>query len=773
MKYMFRICTFALCVCLLACLFGCMQTPEDPTTVPTTTAAEPHIDAVALYAQAISGVEAAKQLSLQIAVSEQITIGSETFTNTSEQTVTYQAKDPLRACVTENATYGSYTTDITEIYADGHVFATVSGSNFAAEMTQEAFTARYAPAILLDASLYASVTASSDASSISFADPTALEAWAADPAAQLISASGTAALDDQGNLVSSTYAATYSLGAATITAKTTVTLSSPEEAAIEVPADASAYTRLTYLDAARIMERSYGYLLQSDFVTSTAQMSIMSQAVGVVRSQQTDINTYGTGAEQMLSVSQSVFQTNYSTGGESSSETVEELFRDGKYTVSINGQESTESARVTVDTMRAHSQELLTGNILDLNYLADATCADLDGLTLIKFACTEALGLAYCGELNYTLFQNETFLTDLASAYATTAMDFYLAVDTYTGVPTAVGISYAGTHTINEISYLLTMQVDQSFDLASLSSYEAITDLSTPDTEPENKATPLFYHVTGADGQEMWLLGTIHVGDDRTAYLPQQIDAAFRSADALAVEFDTQAYTERLKTDTALQAVISGAYYYTDSTTADHIRDAALYAQAEDLMKASGNYNYNTPYLKPSIWNTSLENFYLRQGYRLTSDKGMDTRLLKQAKQQGKTILEIESGDAQVLMLTNWSDALQELLLDVTVSTGQQEYADGVADLYEMWCQGDEAALIEAVKDDLSDMTNEEQKLYEEYDQSMSVRRNALMLDAAKSYLESGDTVFYAVGLAHLLAEDGLVNTLRDAGYTVELVHYE
>jgi hypothetical protein len=28
------------------------------------------------------------------------------------------------------------------------------------------------------------------------------------------------------------------------------------------------------------------------------------------------------------------------------------------------------------------------------------------------------------------------------------------------------------------------------------------------------------------------------------------------------------------------------------------------------------------------------------------------------------------------------------------------------------------------------------------------------------------------VGLAHLLADDGLVNTLRNAGYTVELVSY-
>ena len=52
----------------------------------------------------------------------------------------------------------------------------------------------------------------------------------------------------------------------------------------------------------------------------------------------------------------------------------------------------------------------------------------------------------------------------------------------------------------------------------------------------------------------------------------------------------------------------------------------------------------------------------------------------------------------------------------------------------------------------------------------MSTDRNAAMLEVAKGYLSGDKTVFYAVGLAHLLAEDGLVNTLRAAGYTVELI---
>ena len=64
--------------------------------------------------------------------------------------------------------------------------------------------------------------------------------------------------------------------------------------------------------------------------------------------------------------------------------------------------------------------------------------------------------------------------------------------------------------------------------------------------------------------------------------------------------------------------------------------------------------------------------------------------------------------------------------------------------------------------------------LIEEYEKTIGYDRNIGMLEVAKKYLESGDKVFYAVGLAHLLdAGNGLVDALREADYTVELVVYQ
>ena len=102
--------------------------------------------------------------------------------------------------------------------------------------------------------------------------------------------------------------------------------------------------------------------------------------------------------------------------------------------------------------------------------------------------------------------------------------------------------------------------------------------------------------------------------------------------------------------------------------------------------------------------------------------------------------------------------------------------------MYDLWCSGDEIAVREYLNQepDLSGLTEEElaeyeaaKPLMEEYDKAMLTDRNKGMLDVAIEYLESGDVVFYAVGLAHLLEGDnGLVDTLRQAGYTVELVTY-
>lgn len=54
----------------------------------------------------------------------------------------------------------------------------------------------------------------------------------------------------------------------------------------------------------------------------------------------------------------------------------------------------------------------------------------------------------------------------------------------------------------------------------------------------------------------------------------------------------------------------------------------------------------------------------------------------------------------------------------------------------------------------------------------MTVVRNKLMVERASEYLRDHKNVFYVVGLAHMLGDDGLVASLENRGYTVSQISY-
>ena len=94
--------------------------------------------------------------------------------------------------------------------------------------------------------------------------------------------------------------------------------------------------------------------------------------------------------------------------------------------------------------------------------------------------------------------------------------------------------------------------------------------------------------------------------------------------------------------------------------------------------------------------------------------------------------------------------------------------------MFNAWCEGDEEGLIEHIREEEypEDATEEELAAMKAYDKMLLADRDAIMVEKAKEYLEGDETIFFAVGLAHVLSETGLVESLRAEGYTVELVEY-
>lgn len=798
------LCTLVV-LCMLLCLAGCTQnlpvSTAPSTTAPVTEPTETQIqatepaDARELYRQLISQIPA--DITMDISMAWETEIAGSRFVSTSTQKITYRNRgsEAFTAMVEETADFDRHSAKYKEILVDGTVYADINDQQYRAEQAEEEFTARYLPAALLDETLYETV--SIEGNTILFSGASAPESWLCSDTVTITEASGTVTRTEAG-IHTVTYTAAYTVGGAAITVTVNQTFSGTDNA-ISAPKNPDAYLETESIDAIKLLETAYGYLLQAKQFSSSTLSSIQSQAAGFATNNQYHLDTYVTSSGTDYLVESSVYAQDATN---KSQQDMTEKFIGGVYTYCVDDGEETSAADVTASVMQGYVQDILLANMIETKFFTGASITDLGSLYLAEFTCSEDLALSICQDFCETYLGQADILHSLSSNYKTNTMEYYLALDKYTLLPTACGYLYEGCHTIEGYDCLLIEQLDQSFDLASLTSHDAIYEKPAPDTQPEKKATPLLYRVTGSEGQQMWLFGTIHVGDDRTAFLPQELYDALLSSDALAVECDTEGFNEAAEEDEALQSQISGYYFYRDGTIADHLDTKDLHEDAVKAMKATGNYFYNAEYQKAALWSSAIDNYYLQQGHQLLSEKGLEQRLKTIAEENNIPLREVESSLFQIEMLTGYSDYLQEFqLYSSTYSHGKTSWEDTM-ELYALWCEGNEAKLIEEMKrevwaftdedlketedmdeEDLADLqyirdnkdaiNAELAKIHQEYVKAMESDRNAGMLEVAKGYLESDDTVFFAVGLAHLLAEDGLVFTLRDAGYTVEPVKYK
>lgn len=292
-------------------------------------------------------------------------------------------------------------------------------------------------------------------------------------------------------------------------------------------------------------------------------------------------------------------------------------------------------------------------------------------------------------------------------------------------------------------------------------------------TVPETTAaadgiSPMLWKITGEKGNTLYLFGTIHVGDERNDTVLDYLKDELASVDSLAVEFDIDAFAEDVEQQTKMAMLLM----YTDGTTAkDHIR-ADLYEKCVAYLTENDNYMPTYDYLLASYWTTLLEQTAVQKS-DFSADNAMDSKLIAYAKQQGKEVLDVESPELQFNMIKSFPDELTELQLE-SFFEDTDAIQEQLTAMYETWLSGDEASLAameyEVDEDEFKQLTDEEKKLYEDYQNAMLIDRNTGMADKADAYLKSGKSVFFAVGAGHMVSDKGVVQLMKNKGYTVERV---
>lgn len=778
-----RFLSLLLCLSLLLSLTACAAPAADitdPSTAPAATEAptEPTPPTVeAVYADAARAVEDAACLELSATVNKRVSFGTEVHTQSSTQHISIQnyGTDNLICAVEDSTTLGSYLSSSTEFYSDGTAYLLLDSLPFSAQMEPGDYLARFVPAVLLSEGLYTTVSEETDSAGntvISFTAPTEAEHWAMPAEGILQSASGKATLNNAGALVKSCYSLTYSYGPAQITQETTVSVAYPENLNLRnnIPVAEDAYTQLEYLDAPMLLNRAIYNIHEANSLSATVTGNMTSGFSHDILYTRDQAATFRRGEELLASLQQNRMAENPFSDPEVTKSHLSLI--DGVCTLSENDSEP-EAQDLTDAQIQERCISAVADHLWSAEYLKSAAMTDLGSVFRLDFGGNDALAELLTQKISAAFYADEAFLTDMANSGTVETLEAVLTIDKYTGYPVYYQSTFKAAYAMDGRDCALSETQVIQFLIGSARTHEVITGTPAPDALPETPATPLFYRVTGAGDQELWLLGTIHIGDNRTAHLPQEIYDALAASDALAVECDTVNATKKLESDPAFAQSVLDAYFYSDKTTLQaHMASPALYESTVDFLKATGMYDNSTEVSRMFLLEQLISGFYTQQSYALYPEKGADQRLIRLAMEQGLEIREIESVEKQAWLFAGFTEELQEWMLLSTLSQTSAAYNAADQELYNLWCAGDETALREYLRTDYTGLTEQEQILQKEYDYAMIQQRNATMLETAFEYLLSGETVFYAVGLAHLLQGNGLVDALRSAGYTVEPVLY-
>jgi uncharacterized protein YbaP (TraB family) len=300
----------------------------------------------------------------------------------------------------------------------------------------------------------------------------------------------------------------------------------------------------------------------------------------------------------------------------------------------------------------------------------------------------------------------------------------------------------------------------------------APTALPTTTSAPEpGDVHPMLFRVTGENGQEMYLFGTIHVGDERIYTALAQVTPFLEGCDALAVEFDVVAY----ETDLAAQMQAINQFVLTDGTTVEDHMPAELYEKASALLGEAGLFPNLMKHYNLSMWSQLVEQAALMTKSSLDMEIGMDRELIHFCYDEKIEVRDVESPELQYALLASFSDELNLLMIENTLDN-LEDYGAQTDRLYSVWLEGNYdnvvAFLNGETEDEEAELTEAQKVLVEDYNDKMLTQRNLGMRDKALEWLTAGDKVFFAVGAAHLVDEGGLVELLRAAGYTVEQVEY-
>ena len=153
---------------------------------------------------------------------------------------------------------------------------------------------------------------------------------------------------------------------------------------------------------------------------------------------------------------------------------------------------------------------------------------------------------------------------------------------------------------------------------------------------------------------------------------------------------------------------------------------------------------------------------WARLGY--LAQFGVDSYLIRKARAELKTVVEIEGVDAQVALMASLTDADHRQIFDGTLKALEAGItSEQITGMVNAWQAGDPALILE-----IAQRYNENVPGAKEFEEKFVWSRHEAMAQKIEGYLnDTKERHFIAVGSLHLAGPRGLVEVLRKRGYIV------
>jgi hypothetical protein len=264
------------------------------------------------------------------------------------------------------------------------------------------------------------------------------------------------------------------------------------------------------------------------------------------------------------------------------------------------------------------------------------------------------------------------------------------------------------------------------------------------------------------DGLEpSYLLGTVHLTDERVRRLPLAAEMALERATRVAVEtyFDSQEDVESVLSGMGASAISSARRRLSDHLSADEFERLGRMTK-ETRLRPEELDKLNPWVAEMLLRNSSCEGRRVEHG-----EPVLDAWIAGRAVGRGIGLERLETVAEQFETVAAIPYASQIAMLRYALTERATPTDDEIETMVGLYLRRQIPA-IDALTRMLAPSGKVASAYLAAFWQDLIIRRNLRFVNNAKPFIEQG-RVFIAVGAAHLPGERGVVQLLRNAGYRV------